>query len=50
MCDIPTILHPMAESALWHYLSGEITALTFLRYAALAGSDNLPWAVCLIGG
>ena len=50
MCDIPEILHPVAESSLWLWLSGDMLDLSFVRVAMLSGSENMGWVMCLIGG
>ena len=49
LCALPADLHPLAASALEHWLIGNIGAFDFLHYATLVNSDNFGWVTCLLG-
>ena len=49
ICTIPPDIHPLAASALHHWLLGNIGTFDFVRYATLVNSENFSWVTCLIG-
>jgi len=49
VCGLPADLHPIAASALYHWLVGNIGGFDFLRYSTLVNSDNFAWVICMLG-